>query len=159
MPVLGMAGTGAFSADSRPKNYRQSIILLEPNTKAPLTAIMSRLKEEQTDDPEFKVFLKTLPVQRVTGTGSQTSAATTINLSGSGTGQMFKAGHAVLNERTLEVMWVTADPTTPWNSITVVRAKGSTAAALNDGDGLLIIGNSHMEGAGVPTAIGSDPSV
>jgi Family of unknown function (DUF5309) len=159
MPVLGMAGTGAFSADSRPKNYRQSIILLEPNTKAPLTAIMSRLKEEQTDDPEFKVFLKALPVQRALGSGAQLSTATTINLQGSGAGAIFKAGHAVLNERTLEVMWVTANPTSPYNSITVVRGKGSTAAALNDGDGLLIIGSSHQEGAAIPLAIGSDPAV
>jgi hypothetical protein len=159
MAVLGMRGTGAFDADNRPKNYRQSIILLEPNTKAPLTAIMSRLKEEQTDDPEFKVFLKGLPNQRVIVSGAQTSVDTTIETQGSGASNILRRGHALLNERTLEVIWVTADPTAPYNSFTAGRAKGSTAVAMNDGDGLLIVGTSHLEGASLPTAISYDPTV
>src|SRR5262245_23287203 len=159
MPVLGMRGTGAFDADNRPKNYRQSIILLEPNTKAPLTAMMSRLKEEQTDDPEFKVFLKGLPNQRVVVSGAQTSTDTTIETQGSGVSSILRAGHALINERTLEVIWVGATPTTPFNQFTAVRGKRSTAAALNDGDGLLIIGTSHQEGASLPTAVTYDPTV
>ena len=50
MPVLGMRGTGEFSSDDRPKNYRQTILLLFPNASAPLTAILSKLKDEETDD-------------------------------------------------------------------------------------------------------------
>ena len=159
MPVLGMRGTGAFDADNRPKNYRQSIILLEPNTKAPLTAIMSRLKEEQTDDPEYKVFQKGLPNQRVLVSGAQTSVDTTIETQGSGASNLLRRGHALLNERTLEVIWVTADPTAPFNSFTAARAKGATAVAMNDGDGLLIVGTSHLEGAALPTAISYDPTL
>src|SRR5262249_48262542 len=157
--VLGLRGTGSFSSDDRPKTSRQAMVLLEPNTKAPLTAIMSRLKEEQTDDPEFKVFLKDLPTQRVLGSGSQTSNTTTINIQGSGLANILKKGHAVLNERTLEVMWVSADPTSPFNSFSATRGRGSTAAALNDGDGLLIIGTHHMEGVAAPSAVTYDPSV
>lgn len=159
MAVLGMRGTGNFSADDRPKNYRQAIILLEPNTKAPLTALMSRLKEEQTDDPEYKVFLKGLPVQRVIVSGAQTSTDTTIETQGSGASNILRAGHALINERTLEVIWVSANPTSPFNQFAALRGKGSTAAAMNDGDGLLIVGTSHMEGASLPTAITYDPTV
>src|SRR5262249_59702621 len=112
-------------------------------------------KEEQTDDPEFKVFLKDLPTQRVLGSGSQTSNTTTINIQGSGLANILKKGHAVLNERTLEVMWVSADPTSPFNSFSATRGRGSTAAALNDGDGLLIVGSHHMEGVAAPSALAS----
>ena len=71
MPVLGLRGTGDWSTDERPKNYRQAILLLFPNTPAALTALLSMLKEEQTDDPEFKVFLKGLPTQRATVNGGK----------------------------------------------------------------------------------------
>ncbi|HWO69599.1 MAG TPA: hypothetical protein VNP94_02440, partial [Actinomycetota bacterium] len=159
MPVLGLRGSGSFSTDERPKNYRQAILLLFPNTPASLTALLSMLKEEATDDPEFKQFQKGLPSQRALVSGAQTNVDTVIELQGTEPAKIFKRGHAVLNERTLEVMWVTADPTSPWSSITVARGKGSTAAAMNDGDGLLIIGSSHQEGAAAPTAITYDPTV
>lgn len=159
MPVLGMRGTGNFSADERPKNYRETILLLFPNTKAALTALMSKLKDRSVDDPEFKVFLKGLPNQRAVVSGSQTSGDTTIELQGTTPATIFRKGHAVLNERTLEVIWVTADPVSAFTSISVARGKGSTAAAMNDGDGLYIIGSSHQEGAPVPTAVTYDPTV
>lgn len=157
--VLGLKGTGNFDSDQRPKNYRQVIMLLYPNTKAPLTAILGFLKEEATDDPEFKNFLKGLPTQRQTVSGAQTAGDTTIELTAANAAKVFKKGHAVLNERTLEVMWVTADPSSPFTSIDVERGKGSTAAAMVDGDGLVIIGSSHAEGAAVPSAIAYDPTV
>ena len=44
MPVLGMRGTGSWSTDERPKNYRESILLLFPNnTSMSLTALMTKL--------------------------------------------------------------------------------------------------------------------
>lgn len=51
---LGMRGTGSWATDQRPKNYRETILFLYPNGTAPLTAIMSKLKSERVDDPEFK---------------------------------------------------------------------------------------------------------
>lgn len=52
MPVLGMRGTGTFSADERPKNYRGVLLLNKPNTLAPLTALLGQLRNEPTDDPK-----------------------------------------------------------------------------------------------------------
>lgn len=68
---LGMRGSGSFSADERPKNYRELILHLFPNGAAPLTAILSKMASERTDDPEFNWFEKTLASQRATGTPGQ----------------------------------------------------------------------------------------
>ena len=61
MATLGMRGTGSFPADHRPENYREKYLMLEPNGSAPLTAILSMLPSEATDDPEFHNFRKDLP--------------------------------------------------------------------------------------------------
>ena len=157
--VLGLRGTGSWTADERPKNYRELILLLFPNSPLSLTALMSKLQVRATNDPEFKIFTKNLPTQRVIVSGSQTSGDLAIETQGSGASIALKKGHSLINERTLEVIWVTADPTTPFNSFAAVRGKGSTAAAMNDGDGLLIVGSHHQEGAAVPTAITFEPSL
>lgn len=52
--VLGMRGTGNWVTDQRPKNYRELVLMLYPNGQAPLTAIMSKMKSQPVDDPEFK---------------------------------------------------------------------------------------------------------
>ena len=50
---LGMRGTGDWATDQRPKNWRETILFLYPNGKMPLTAIMSKMKSEKTDDPQY----------------------------------------------------------------------------------------------------------
>ena len=159
MPVLGMRGTGSFSADERPKNYREGILRIDPNTKATLTAFLGMTPDAETTDPEFKWFEKGLLSQRVIVSGAQTAGDTTLELQGTAPGKVIKKGHSLFNERTLEVVWVTADPVNPWTALTVVRGEGSTAAAMNDGDGLLIVGSHYQEGAPLPTAITYDPTV
>jgi hypothetical protein len=159
MPVLGMRGTGSFSSDERPKNYREGILRLDPNTKAGLMAFLGMIPDAETTDPEFKWFEKGLLSQRVTVSGSQTSGDLTIELTGTEPAKVLKKGHALRNERTDEVIWVMVDPISPWTSISVARGKGSTAAAMNDLDGLLIVGSHYQEGAELPTAITYDPSV
>mgnify|MGYP006158527951 CR=1 FL=1 len=39
--IQGLRGTGEFSTDFRPKNYRELFTLLEPNGNAPLNALLS----------------------------------------------------------------------------------------------------------------------
>ena len=60
---LGMFGTGHWTNEERPKNYREMILYLFPNGSAPLTAIMSKLRSEATNDPEFKWYEKPFPEQ------------------------------------------------------------------------------------------------
>lgn len=50
---LGMRGNGDWVTDQRPKNWRETILFLYPNGSMPLTAIMSKMKSEKTDDPQF----------------------------------------------------------------------------------------------------------
>lgn len=61
---LGMRASSDFTVEGqRPKNWREMILRLYPNGKAPLTAIMALAKSEATDDPEFNWFCKELPSQ------------------------------------------------------------------------------------------------
>ena len=156
--VLGMRGTGDWSTSQRPTNFREEILLQFPNSPASLTAMMAKLKSENTNDAKFTIFTKTLPSQRVTVNGSHTSVVTTINLTGANAAKVLKKGHALINERTLEVVWVTSDPASAFTSVEVGRGKGSTAAAMNNGDGLQVIGSHHQEGASIPTSISYDPT-
>lgn len=156
MAVLGMRGTGSFDSDARPKNYRETILLLFPNASAPLTAFLSKIQDEQTDSVEFKWFEKGLPAQTAVVSGSQTDSDTSIEIATAADYKKFKPGHVVLNTRTLELVWVTAVAS---GVLTVVRGKGATAAAMNNTDVLLIVGSAHEEGASVPVAVSYDPSV
>jgi hypothetical protein len=124
-----MRGSGGFTSDERPKNYRQAIALLFPNGDAPLTAILSMLAEEATDDAEFAWFEKGLPIQRGQITGASTDhTATVTDSSDIGVGSeaaqgtvgimvradggtdtdlsWVKAGSLLLNENTEEVFYV-----------------------------------------------------
>lgn len=77
MAILGMRGTGSFGTYERPKNYRQGILLLNPNGDAPLTAILSKLKEQPTNDPQFYWYEKGIPLQRGQIVGALTNESGT----------------------------------------------------------------------------------
>jgi len=155
----GMFGTGNWAADQRPKNFREMILRLFPDSPAIFTAFLGKLPDESTDDPEFAWFEQGLPELRLVAAAAFTNSATTITIQGQDSYKNVRPGLALLNERTLEVMWVTnsapIDATT--SQVTVVRGKGSTAAAGNAGDGLLILGSHHPEGDGVPKALHLNP--
>ena len=63
MAFMGMRGNGDWTTDQRPKNWREVILHEYPNGDTPLTAIMSMMKSEETNDPEFNWWTKRLPVQ------------------------------------------------------------------------------------------------
>lgn len=156
-PVLGLVGTGDFTTDERPKNYRQRILLLNPNTEAPLTALLGKTREEMTDDPEFKIFEKDLPLFRFTLNGAQNNtngSAWQINESVAN----LKIGMSLFVESVGEVVWVTA-VNTVGQTFDVERGKGSTAASIGDGAALYAIGNHHQEGASAPESMIEAPTV
>ena len=72
MAILGLMDTEKYSAQ-RFKNVRRSVFYFYPNGAAPLTGIMSLLKEEKTNDPEFKWFEKRMADQS-TATAAANSA-------------------------------------------------------------------------------------
>ena len=63
--IQGLRGSGEFSTDFRPKNYRELFTLMEPNGNAPLNALLAMGSSEPTDDPEFKNFRDELPDRKL----------------------------------------------------------------------------------------------
>ena len=63
MAILGLLSSEAF-ATNRFKNIRRSVFYFYPNGAAPLMGLLSLLKEEVTNDPEFHAFEKRLQQQR-----------------------------------------------------------------------------------------------
>jgi len=163
MPVLGMRGSGSFTVTGqRPENWRQMILRLYPNGSAPLTAILSMLKSEPTDDPIFHWFEKDLPDERVfiNNAAGYTATDTVLKVddgNGNGLARICPRGVVLMHESSEEIMWVTQDPTDD-DTIYVARGMGEVAAgSLSDDDALYIIGSAYEQGAGVPTAVGYDP--
>lgn len=157
---IAAGGTSApFADDQRPLNWRDGILLLFPNGRAPLTALTSAMRKKVTDDPEFKWWDKALDDQRV-ALGANAGLGTTLTLAAGG--NTLKVGHVLYVEQTGEYLRVTG--VTSDTSITVARAQfGGPAATDVDYDGinvnpyLLVIGSAYEEGSSKPTAIAYDP--
>lgn len=179
MAVLGMRGSGSWSSDERPTNYRDKVLYLYPNSPAILTAISGRLKSENTDDAIFNIFEKGLPPMRAlidytttnTVSGGDLDDCTRIYLdttADSNPDYYFRNGQVAIVERTQEVLWITnsgkdaAQSNKPYID---VNTRGGNAAAGSDkanvasGDYILIVGTRNAEGADVPSAITHDASV
>ena len=156
MAILGLRGTGSWSADERPESWREMILFVEEaRADAPLTALLSKLDSEPTSDPHFHWFEEMIHEYAVTATAAYTVDATTISVNDA---TVVKVGDILMNMRTLEKMRVTAVNVSA-NQITVTRAFGTTAAAAgNAGDKLLCIGSAYGEGTGAPTAITFNPT-
>jgi len=165
--VLGLRGTGSFTVTGqRPQNWREKILELYPNGKAPLTALLAMLKSEKTDDPIFNWFEKDMPGQRLrVNDGSDLSDSDTtvvVDATDGATGitgsYAVRKGMQVLVERTGEILYVSADPASDTQFV-CSRAFGTTSAAIIlDNDWLTVIGTVHEEGGAFPTAIGFDPT-
>jgi len=65
MAILGLMTAESF-ADERFKNIRRSVFYFYPNGAAPLMGLLSMMKEEVTNDPEFKWYEKRMQLQRTT---------------------------------------------------------------------------------------------
>lgn len=70
MAYQGMRGSENWGTDVRPKNWRQQILRLFPNGSAQLTAMLSMMRAEPTDDPEFNWWTQTFQNQSATLTST-----------------------------------------------------------------------------------------
>ena len=177
---LGMRGTGDWVTDQRPKNWREMILRLYPNGTAPLTAILSKMKSEKTDDPEFNWWTKPFPSQRATITGIYTNVTlVTAYVSGGVAGdylyvkmsaddcKQFRVGHQVLlrdaSDYSLDVVVkVTArslNGASSYITVKLLEADDNSGFAhdLSDADVAMIIGNINPEGGVMPSGISQDP--
>ena len=153
-----MRGTGEFSTDFRPKNYRELFTLLEPNGNAPLNAMLAMGSSEATDDPEYKNFRDELPERKMQVNGAIASATTaSITIDASDDNKYAIAGAIVVNSATGEVMHVTTDTTA--TTLAVTRNIGGTSHQIADDAELFIAGFAAQEGDTSPTAISFDATV
>ena len=179
MAFMGMRGNGDWSTDTRPKNWREKILFLYPNGDAPLTAILSKMKSESTDDPEFNWFEKTLPSQAGTVSSVYTTAdvSTTEYTTGGAVGDVlyvkvaasvaahFRIGHQALLRNTAnyaddcnsKVVAVTLNGASSVIAVKLLEADPTTTG-IADCNRILVVGNVNPEGGTMPQAIAYDPS-
>lgn len=156
--IQGMRGSGEFTSDFRPKNYRELFTLLEPNGNAPLNAMLAMGSSESTDDSEFKNFRDELPDRKMKVNGAVASTSTTtITIDQTDDNKYAISGSIVVNSETGEVMHVTADTTS--TTLTVTRNIGGTSHQIADDAELFIAGFAAAEGGSSPTAISFDATV
>lgn len=179
VPFAGIRGTGDWATDERPKSYREMIMKLYPNGRAPLTALLSMMSSEKVDDPEFSWWTKIHSSQSGAVTGVYTDAAMTVAyVSGGVIGDVLylkvgaslatevRAGHQLLlrDESNLDVdvnAYVLSSTVNGASSSLAVRLiendDNSATNNLSDCDSILVIGNANAEGAGMPDSVNYDP--
>ena len=173
---MGMRGSGDWVTDQRPKSWRETILYLYPNGKAPLTAILSKMSSEDVDDPQFHWWTESFQNQGGAISGIYDSAALSnttsadlavgsvvyIKVAAAVVGH-FRVGHqAVLrntsdysedaNGKIIQVVENVASSFVAFKSLQAV-----TVDPNGDYDRILIIGNVNSEGAAMPDAIAYDP--
>lgn len=175
---LGMRATSDFTVEGqRPKNWREGILRLYPNGKAPLTALTALMKSQSTDDPEFNWFGKVLPTQSADVTGIFTNdTLTTANAAVGTIGlvlflkmteddcRQFVPNHTVLLRNGTEpdfdtvgiVENVKQAGDNSYVRVKLLEANPNPLTAANI-KRLLIIGSAHAEGAIIGQAVSYDP--
>lgn len=175
MPFLGMRGTGDWVANQRPENWRETILYLYPNGSAPITAMLSMMRSEQTDDPRFHWWTKNLPKQAASITGIFSDSALTAAFTGAGAEdqtvyiqaseaeiQEFRISHQVLLRQESDYEVDTVGKVTGRNlsgadSYVAVKLLEASGGVLTNVDNLLVIGNLNPEGGTRPNALSYDP--
>lgn len=175
---LGMRATNDFTVEGqRPKNWREAILRLYPNGKAPLTALLALMKNEKTDDPEFNWFSKVLPTQAATVTGvfsneQLTTAVTTAQALANvvyvklaeAEAKQFKPNHTILlrsdEDPDVDTVGIAEDVSLAGASsylrVKLLEASKKPLSAANV-KRVLIIGSAYAEGALIGQAIAYDP--
>jgi len=160
MAILGLRGTGTFTTDFRPTNYRELFTLLEPNGAAPLQALLSMTSGEATDDPQFNHFRDELPDRVLNLHAAINNSATSITVTNHADVPFITAGTILHSTSTGENMLVTANTAGgAAATLTVVRGIGSTATATLINKEIVIVGSAQAEGSGSPDAVSFDPTV
>jgi hypothetical protein len=163
-----MKSTADFSADERPRNWREGILKLNPRNNATLFTLTAMMKSERTTDPEFTWWEEPLFMFTFTLSADILAGTTTIPLVSGGLrlkpGDTLKMG---ATGEVIRVITVVSD-----TSITVERARGAggtpagTAAAVDTpvgGSGtadptIIYIGSAYREGAPRSVGTSSAPS-
>lgn len=162
MAIAGMRGTDDWGTDERPKNFREMILWRDPNGQTPLTALMSKMRSEVVNDPEYNWWEEALQIVRLTIDGSQATGDTAIEVDAGALGLV--KGDILLHEVATtttyahEMLRVSADPTVDTAFVAERGARNTTAVVIGDNDLLTLIGNVNGEGADKRTATHRNPT-
>ena len=176
MPVAGLRGTGDWGTDERPKNFRESILWMQPNGDMPLLGLSTKSmgKKMTTDDPEFSWWNETQDIIRLQVSAEAAAGDTLITVDSSDpTAQDIKQNYGVAtNLRPGDILMV--EPTTDTAADTAERVlvtavhgptqfsvergfMGTTAATIADDAFLLHVGSAFAEGTSTPEATTRNP--
>lgn len=162
MAFAGLRGTGDWGTDERPKNFREAILWANPNGQAPLTALLSKMKTETTDDPEFAWWEEKLTPIRIT-TSADLSAASTTVTTASGALNLV-AGDILLLEKptqsaTYDDELVVVSSVTNDTTFIIKRGQfGTSAAGFASGNNMSKLGTVFEEGTGRPNVSLRNPT-
>jgi hypothetical protein len=165
MAIAGLRGTGDWATDERPKNFREMILWRNPNGMAPLTALLSKMKSESTDDPEFAWYEEELNALRLTVLATAPGVAgNTFYVSSNVTnafdvvpGDVFKTDTAIGQTYANEIL--IASSVTDGSTIVFKRAQAGTAAETIAAPSTITkIGSVFAEGTGAPDAAMRNPT-
>jgi hypothetical protein len=176
----GMRGTGSWTTDERPKNFREQILYQEPNGQAPLTAMLSKMRREKTNDPEFNWWTDELQNQRAVITDVYTDSGLSaayasggvagdvlyLKIDGSANSdfvRQFRVGHTIVirtltdvsKDRFAKVTLVTEAGASSYLRVTLRQTDTGNALANATAGALiaLLIATSNEEGADRPAPV------
>lgn len=174
--VAGLRGTGtggssstAWGTEARPTNFREMILWRDPNGQTPMTALMAKMGEQSTDDPEYKWWEQELSPTRLKVAAVATTGQTTLTLNTAGDYDALDvvAGDILLVEKLevagaypFELVEVASNPTAS-NSLAITRGAANTTAntaTIATDTFLLKIGSAFEEGDGAPKASSRKPT-
>jgi hypothetical protein len=171
--VAGLRGTGDWSADERPKNFRERILWLEPNGDSPIFALSGKAGKYSVDDPEYAWWCETMNVVRLQVNGVLASGATTVVVDSPdptastlttpwGIATHLKPGDLLLVEpatlSSFNPEIIRVEEVLSSTTFSVTRGAGGTSAAsIPDDSWLLLIGSAYGEGTSSPRATTRNP--
>ena len=163
----GMRGTDSFGTDERPKNFREMILWMAPNGRAPLFALSARMKKESTDDPEFSWWEEVKDIGRVTlneaGVVDETETTLTVAAYNGRDAYQFQPGDILQVEvdnvaYDAELLKVTAVNSATEIVVTRQYAGTDGTGGITNGAGFTRIGSAYEEGSGAPTVVSQNPT-
>lgn len=166
MAILGLRDTGNFVANQRPENWREGLLILDPNGMTTLTGLTSLMNKRVVDDPRFHWWEKETQTRRFqlhATLGDLSTTNTTIVLVATALAKGLKEGDVLRVEQTDELIQVSADPSSQTQFEATRGFAGSTPATVDpDAAGinpnLTVIGNAYEEGSLAPTGVAFDPT-
>jgi len=184
MAFLGMRGNGDWVQDQRPKNFREGLLLLNPNGDTVLTGMSAMVGSEEVDDPEFYWWTKNLAKRYFAlgtagtfldsaltdaytdGTDPQPAAGDVhyVKVSAA-TVSNFRLKQVVMLEKLGDyryrirgrVVGTAVNGDNSYIAIQLLAASDGTYD-INEVDRITIIGSAHPEGDTRPAAIAMDPT-